>query len=103
MISEHGTIGVRLPNHSQLRNLLIRTGPLTGTSANRTGQDPAVTAEDVQHDLGTNIDLILDGGQTFGGQPSTVFQIHPELRIIRHGAISLSAIFEVLKPDIASR
>ncbi|MGV7227754.1 MAG: L-threonylcarbamoyladenylate synthase, partial [Nitrospirales bacterium] len=66
-------------------------------------QDPAVTAEEVQHELGANIDLILDGGQTSGGQPSTVFQIQPELRIIRQGAISLSAIYEVLKPDIASR
>ena len=103
LISENGSVGVRQPNHSQLCNLLIRTGPLTGTSANRTGQDPAVTAEEVQHELGVNIDLILDGGQTSGGQPSTVFQIQPELRIIRQGAISLSAIYEVLKPDIASR
>jgi L-threonylcarbamoyladenylate synthase len=103
LISENGTVGVRQPNHSPLCNLLIRTGPLTGTSANRTGHDPAVTAEEVQHELGANIDLILDGGQTSGRQPSTVFQIQPELRIIRQGAISLSAIYEVLKPDIASR
>ena len=102
LISEQGTVGVRQPNYNQLCNLLIRTGPLTGTSANRTGQAPAVTAEDVQRDLGTNIDLILDGGQTSGGQPSTIFQIQPEIRIIRQGAISLSAIYKVLKPDIAS-
>jgi len=102
LISEQGTVGVRQPNYNQLCNLLIRTGPLTGTSANRTGQAPAVTAEDVQRDLGTNIDLILDGGQTSGGQPSTIFQIQPEIRVIRQGAISLSAIYKVLKPDIAS-
>jgi len=103
LTSEQGTVGVRQPNHSQLCNLLIRTGPLTGTSANRTGQAPAITAEEVQHELGANIDLILDGGQTSGGKPSTVFQIQPELRIIRQGAISLSAIYDVLKLDIASR
>jgi L-threonylcarbamoyladenylate synthase len=102
LTSEQGAVGVRQPNYNQLCNLLIRTGPLTGTSANRTGQAPAVTAEDVQRDLGTNIDLILDGGQTSGGQPSTIFQIQPEIRIIRQGAISLSAIYKVLKPDIAS-
>ena len=97
LISEHGTVGVRQPNHSQLCNLLIRTGPLTGTSANRTGQAPAITAEDVQRYLGDDIDLILDGGQTPGGQPSTVFQIQPELRIIRQGAISRQTLEQALK------
>ena len=103
LTSEQGTVGVRQPKHRQLCNLLIRTGPLTGTSANRTGQAPAITAEGIQHNLGTNIDLILDGGQTSGGQPSTVFQIQPEFRLIRQGAISLSAIYEVLKPKPPSR
>ena len=88
LTSEHGTVGVRQPNHSQLCNLLIRTGPLTGTSANRMGQAPAITAEDVQRHLGDDIDLILDGGQTAGGQPSTVLQVEPEFRILRQGAIS---------------
>jgi L-threonylcarbamoyladenylate synthase len=97
LISEHGTVAVRQPNHSQLCNLLIRTGPLTGTSANRTGQAPAITAEDVQRHLGDDIDLILDGGQTPGGQPSTVFQIQPELRIIRQGAISRQTLEQALK------
>ena len=102
LTSEQGTVGVRQPNHSQLCNLLICTGPLTGTSANRMGQAPAITAEDVQRHLGDDIDLILDGGQTAGGLPSTVLQVEPELRIIRQGAISRSAIHEVLGTETAS-
>ena len=96
LTSEQGTVGVRQPNYSQLCNLLICTGPLTGTSANRMGQSPAITAEDVHRHLGDEVALILDGGPTAGGQPSTVLQVEPELRIIRQGAISRSAIHEVL-------
>lgn len=96
LTSEHGTVGVRQPNHSPLCNLLIRTGPLTGTSANRMGQAPAITAEDVQRHLGDDIDLILDGGPTPGGQPSTVLQVESELRLLRQGAISLAAIQNVV-------
>jgi len=102
LTSEQGAVGVRQPNHSQLCNLLICTGPLTGTSANRMGQAPAITAEDVQRHLGDDIDLILDGGQTAGGLPSTVLQVEPELRIIRQGAIPRSAIHEVLGTETAS-
>ena len=96
LMSESGTIGVRQPNHSLLCNLLIHTGSLTGTSANRTGQVPAMTAENVQHQLGSEIDLILDGDPTPGGQPSTVLQVEPELRILRQGSIPHSAIQNVL-------
>jgi L-threonylcarbamoyladenylate synthase len=102
LTSEQGTVGVRQPNYSQLCNLLICTGPLTGTSANRMGQSPAITAEDIQRHLGDEVALILDGGPTAGGQPSTVLQVEPELRIIRQGAISRSAIHEVLGPETTS-
>jgi L-threonylcarbamoyladenylate synthase len=97
IISEQGTIGVRQPNDSRLRELLKQTGPLTGTSANRTGQSPAQSAEDVIEQLGSKIDLILDGGPTPGGQPSTVVQVEPDLRILRQGAISMVAIQDVLE------
>ena len=75
LTSEQGTVGVRQPNYSQLCNLLICTGPLTGTSANRMGQSPAITAEDVQRHLGDEVALILDGGPTAGGQPSRCYKL----------------------------
>ena len=53
--------------------------------------------------VGSAVDLILDGRQTPGGEPSTVLQIEPEFRLIRQGAISLSAICDVLKPGFAPR
>ncbi|HLQ21707.1 MAG TPA: L-threonylcarbamoyladenylate synthase, partial [Gemmatimonadales bacterium] len=58
-----GTIGVRLPAHPDVQRLLEAVGaPLTGTSANRSGQPPATTAEEVERALGDSVDAILNGG-----------------------------------------
>lgn len=94
-----GTIGVRQPNDLRVCELLKHTGPVTGTSANRTGQPPAQTAGDVMQQLESAVDLIVDGGPTPGGQPSTVLQLEPELRIIRQGAISRDRLQEILSAD----
>lgn len=103
LISESIAIGVRQPNDARVCELLKQIGPLTGTSANRTGQPPAQSAEEVRQQVGSEVDLILDGGSTPGGQPSTVLQFEPDLRILRQGAIPRSAIYEVLETDTASR
>jgi L-threonylcarbamoyladenylate synthase len=87
-----GTIGVRQPNDPRVCELLKHTGPLTGTSANRTGQPPAQSAAEVIQQLESAVDLIVDGGLTPGGQPSTVLQLVGEIRILRQGAISRSAL-----------
>lgn len=91
-----GTIGVRQPNDPRVCELMTHIGPLTGTSANRTGGPPPQTAEEILRQLGFEIDLILDGGSTPGGQPSTVLQVVPEARILREGAISRLKLQEVL-------
>ncbi len=92
-----GTIGVRLPSHDRLRAVLRRTGPVTGTSANRAGAVPPVRAEDVLASLGQELDLILDGGQTPGGQPSTVLDVTGTVRLIREGQISRDALRAALR------
>ena len=93
-----GTIGIRLSAAASLQWLLDAVGgPLTGTSANRSGALPAVTAQDVQASLGVNVDLILDGGRTPGGFASTVVDttVMP-VRLIREGALSRSAVLSVI-------
>jgi L-threonylcarbamoyladenylate synthase len=99
LTGENGTIGVRQPNDARLCELLKQTGPVTGTSANRTGQPPAQTVEDLLQQFGSEIDLILDGGPTPGGQPSTVLQVEPNLRIIRQGAISRVQLQQILSAE----
>ena len=83
-----GTVGIRQTAHTGLAPLLRQVGPLTGTSANRTGEPPARTAEDVQRTLGSEVDLILDGGMTTGGLPSTIVDCGSPIRLLREGPIS---------------
>ena len=87
-----GLVGMRLSSCRPLCEVLMRVGPLTGTSANRAGAAPARTAEAVQQALGDAVDLILDAGPAPGGLPSTVVDAHESLRIVREGAIARSVI-----------
>lgn len=82
-----GTVAVRLTASPLLASLLRAVGPLTGTSANRSGQPPARTAGEVQAALGSDVDLILDGGPTSGALPSTLVNTIGEPRLLREGSI----------------
>jgi|SRR5438105_1055383 len=88
LTSGTGSVGVRQPAHAGLALLLRQVGPLTGTSANRSGDQPARTAEEVQTTLGSEVDLILDGGPTRGGLPSTIVDTVSSIRLLREGPIS---------------
>ena len=86
------SVGIRLSAWQPLHDLLLRVGPVTGTSANREGMPPPTTAEEVQHSLGDALDLIVDAGPTPGGRPSTVIDVQGPIRIIRDGAIERGAV-----------
>ena len=87
-----GSVGIRLSAWRPLVDLLRRVGPVTGTSANREGSLPSRTVEEVQHNLGDALDLIVDAGPTPGGRPSTVIDVQGPIRIIRDGVIERGAI-----------
>ena len=91
------TVGVRLSSCGPLVALLAAVGPLTGTSANRTGESPAQTADQVQKQLGHEIDLIIDAGSTPGGLPSTVVDARDSVRIIREGGVTRQMLQNVLQ------
>lgn len=93
-----GTIGVRLSASPDVQRLLeVVGGPLTGTSANRAGQPPATTAEEVERVLGDGVDAILNGGATPGGLPSTVVDttVTP-LRLIREGRVPKASLLAII-------
>jgi L-threonylcarbamoyladenylate synthase len=70
------TVAVRVPDHSQIRDLVRRLGaPLAATSANRHAQQAPVDADGVDAALGGRISLILDGGRCRGGVSSTVLDL----------------------------
>lgn len=92
-----GQVGIRLSSCRPLCELLQRIGPLTGTSANRAGAQPARTAEAVHQALHDEVDLIIDAGPTPGGLPSTVVDAHDSVRIVREGAIGRTVIEAALR------
>ena len=98
LTAETGTIGVRLSAYPDVQRVLeVIGGPLTGTSANRTGQPPTTTADEVERAFGTEVDLVVNGGPTPGGLPSTVVDttVRPP-RLIREGCVSQAALRAVL-------
>jgi L-threonylcarbamoyladenylate synthase len=85
-----GKLGVRHPGLFLPALVAAAVGcPVTATSANRSGAMPATTAERVLAEFGDEIDLILDGGPTPGGLPSTVLDVTVEPpRLVRAGRIT---------------
>jgi L-threonylcarbamoyladenylate synthase len=80
-------VAIRIPAKALLRDLLFRVGPLTATSANRSGEAAFADPDGVAHSLGAGLDLLLDGGQTPGGVPSTLIEICGDrVKCLRSGA-----------------
>ena len=92
------TVALRIPDHPLVLQLLAAARiPLAVTSANRSGQPPARTAQEAWEQLHGRVDVILDGGPAPGGQPSTILDLtHSPPRILREGPISLVDIQRVL-------
>ena len=96
-LSPDGTIGVRMPDHLIALSLLGQIGPLAVTSANISGQENAITAEEAFRQLNGRVHLVLDGGRTSGGVPSTVVNsMTPTMTILREGPISRKDIEQAL-------
>jgi L-threonylcarbamoyladenylate synthase len=97
-LSQDETIGVRMPNHPLALALLRKIGPLAVTSANISGKDNAKSAEEVYDQLNGRVHLILDGGKSSGGVPSTVVNcVSNPPTILRQGPITLAAIKAALE------
>ena len=96
-VSAAPTVGVRVPDHPVAQALLRAAGPMAVTSANLSGQLSPVTAQEVFAQLGGRIALILDGGKTPGGVPSTVVDCTGvEPQILRAGPIFQDELLSVL-------
>jgi len=86
-----GTLGLRVSSHPIARGLVEALGvPVTAPSANPNGLAPPTTAASVLAYFEEGIDLVLDGGPTPGGEPSTVLDMTVEPpRILRRGAVAV--------------
>ena len=88
------TVGVRMPDHPLALALLQRFGgAIATTSANKSDEPPATSAEEVRAELGALVNIILDGGQTATKIASTVLDLSvspPQIR--RDGGISVDQL-----------
>jgi tRNA A37 threonylcarbamoyladenosine synthetase subunit TsaC/SUA5/YrdC len=86
-----------VPDHPVALKLLQASGPLAVTSANLSGEVEARDASGVLAGLEGKIEMIVDGGLTPGGLPSTVIDCTswPAV-ILRQGPISHEQIFSEL-------
>jgi protein-tyrosine phosphatase len=93
-VSPRGRIGLRVPAHDLVLSVLrLTAGPLALTSANRSGDEEAVTAQEVVRSLGDSIDLVLDDGRSKFGQPSSVVHVsNTVMQMLRSGVISETAL-----------
>ena len=94
-----GREGFRVPDHPFAMALLKAVGGvLRVTSANLSGDPPALTATEAVRALGGVVELVLDGGPVRLGQPSTVAKIeNGDLCIIREGALTRQELANALE------
>ena len=96
-VSATSTVGVRVPDHDIARALLRLAGPMAVTSANISGKESPRTAQDVFAQLGGRIALIIDGGETPGGIPSTLVDCTGEtIQVLREGPISTEELLKIV-------
>ncbi|MGD0352082.1 MAG: L-threonylcarbamoyladenylate synthase [Dehalococcoidia bacterium] len=92
-------IAVRIPDHVVPLTLIRGLGvPIIGTSANISDKPSPVTAEEVEQQIGSQVDLIIDMGRCPGGLESTVVDVTGEIPVIlRRGVISEEEIMRLYK------
>jgi tRNA threonylcarbamoyl adenosine modification protein (Sua5/YciO/YrdC/YwlC family) len=88
-----GTVAVRMPLDPVALAVLEQTGPLAVSSANRSGLPPALDAAEAARQLGTAVDVYLDGGPCGEPVPSTIVDLTGDTPVVlRQGALSLEEL-----------
>ena len=99
------TIGLRVPGHPVALDLLREFGGgIAAPSANRFGRISPTSAEHVLSDLGSDVDLILDGGACDIGIESTIVDLsRGKPVVLRPGRIAEKDIAETLGVVVSPR
>jgi L-threonylcarbamoyladenylate synthase len=99
----NGTVMLRMPLHPVAIELLREVGPMAVSSANVSGQPPAVTAADARAQLGDLVEVYLEAGTSQRQAASTIVDLTSGTpRILREGPITAASIAEVLAVDADS-
>ncbi len=92
------TVGLRIPDHPLALDLLAAfDGAIAAPSANRFGRVSPTTAGAVVRDLGTDVDVVLDGGTCVVGVESTIVDCTgARLAVLRVGGVTVEELTDVL-------
>ena len=90
------TVGIRMPSHPVMRQLIKMSVPIAAPSANRSGYPSPTTAEHVYGDMKGRIAAVIDGGECRFGVESTVicFEDEHTVRILRPGSVTEEMLSE---------
>ncbi len=98
LVGTGDTVGIRCPRHREVQHLCLAAGPLAVTSANRHGEPPCTSADEVAaaFDIGA-VGVVLDGGRC-DGRPSTVVDctVSPPV-CLREGGVPWSWVEAALR------
>lgn len=99
------TVGLRVPAHPVAQALLAAFGGgIAAPSANRFGRVSPTTATHVRHDLGDDVEVILDGGPATVGVESTIVElVGPRPVVLRHGGVPAERLEEILGRQVERR
>lgn len=94
------TLGVRIPTNKEALTLLEIVGkPLLVPSANRSGEKPALSSDEVKEIFLDEIKIVIDG-KCISGKPSTIVNLtQDEPILIREGSITFKEIMDVWHND----
>jgi L-threonylcarbamoyladenylate synthase len=97
-LTDQSTAAVRVSGLPLARELARATGsPVTATSANPSDRAPAQSPRDMCDAVNLGVDVLLDGGTTAGGYPSTIVDVSgPEPRLLRAGPVDFDALLKAL-------
>lgn len=90
------SLAVRVPAGECILSLLKQCKYLVGTSANRSGEKPLKSAQEVLGSSLDGYDALLDGGLVEKGVESTIVDITDKPEILREGAIKSKEVLELL-------
>lgn len=95
-----GTVAVRMPLHPVALEVLREVGPMAVSSANKTGQPAATTAQEAREQLEYSVSVYLESGPTPDSQPSSIVDVTGDApRLLRAGAIPIEKLRDVV-PDL---
>jgi L-threonylcarbamoyladenylate synthase len=99
------TVALRVVDHPLTQAILARFGAaVAAPSANRFGRVSPTTAQHVRDDLGTDVDLVVDGGPARIGVESTIVDLTGAVpAILRAGAIGPTVLGDALGTPVVTR